>query len=43
VVPQLPAGGAVTLRWLVRTDKPDKLAVTATAPALGTITAKGGE
>ena len=43
VVPQLPAGGAVTLRWLVRTGEPDKLAVTAAAPSLGAITVKGGE
>ena len=29
----LPAGGAATVRWLVRTDRPERLAVTATAPA----------
>lgn len=38
----LPAGGAATVRWLVRTDRPERLAVTATAPSLGTVTRTGG-
>jgi len=42
IVPQLAAGGAVTLRWLVRTDRPDRVAVTAAAPSLGAVTVKGG-
>ena len=42
VVAQLPAGGAATLTWLVRTDRPDRLEVAATAPSLGSVTAKGG-
>ncbi|MEZ4389135.1 MAG: M14 family zinc carboxypeptidase [Candidatus Krumholzibacteriia bacterium] len=41
-VPGVPAGGAVTLRWLVRTGRPERLAVTATAPGLGTVTVTGG-
>ncbi|MBD3220010.1 hypothetical protein GF314_02105 [bacterium] len=41
-VARLTAGGAATVRWLVRTDRPDDLAVTATAPSLGTVTVKGG-
>ena len=43
VVPQVAAGGAVTLRWLVRADDPDDLTITATAPALGTVITRGGE
>jgi hypothetical protein len=42
VVPQLPAGGAVTLQWLVRAGDPDRLELTAGAPALGSVTVKGG-
>ncbi len=43
VIPQVPAGGAVTLTWLVRAQKADDLEVTATAPSLGTVTVKGGQ
>jgi hypothetical protein len=43
VVPQLPAGGAVTLTWLVRDARPGDLRVTASAPSLGTVTATGGQ
>lgn len=39
----LPAGGAVTLRWLVRGNKAGDITVTASAPSLGTITVKGGQ
>ena len=39
----LPAGGAVTLRWLVRGGKADDITVTATAPSLGTVIVKGGQ
>lgn len=42
IVPCLPAGGGTTVRWLVRCKDPDRLAVTATSPSLGTATAKGG-
>ncbi|HOX26950.1 MAG TPA: M14 family zinc carboxypeptidase [Candidatus Krumholzibacteria bacterium] len=42
VVPQLPAGGAVELHWLVRADRPDRLEIAASAPSLGSLTVKGG-
>jgi hypothetical protein len=43
VVPQLSAGGAVTLGWLVRAADAGALEVTARAPGLGSATAKGGQ
>jgi hypothetical protein len=43
VVPQLAAGSAVTLTWLVRDARPGDLRVTATAPSLGTVTVTGGQ
>ncbi|MDD5719978.1 MAG: M14 family zinc carboxypeptidase [Candidatus Krumholzibacteria bacterium] len=43
VLPQLPAGGAVAVRWLVRTGRSERLSVTAEAPSLGTVTVTGGQ
>lgn len=40
-IAELPAGGAATVRWLVRTDDPDELSVTVASPSLGEITRKG--
>jgi hypothetical protein len=43
-VAQVPAGGAVAVRWLALTGRPDRLTITAQAPSLGTVTvsATGG-
>jgi hypothetical protein len=42
VVRQIPAGGAVAVRWVVRTGRPERVTVTAAAPSLGSITVSGG-
>jgi len=41
-VDTLPAGGGITLTWLVRADDAGRLSVTASAPSLGSAMAQGG-
>lgn len=42
VVRQIPGGGAVAVRWVVRTGRPERVTITAAAPSLGSVTVSGG-